>query len=147
MIIIEHSSWNQIQLMKTDSWLWKTFGLINQGLHKLTINTLREKEFKEGDLVWKIVLLIGTKDPTFGKWSPNQEGPLIVSQVIPRRAYRLVQMQGQEQDKALNGKFLKKNIIHLFGKIIETKRLVVIGQLPSLEKWSNHVSSNIWCIQ
>ena len=40
---------------------------------------LREKEFKEGDLVWKTIRSIGTKDPTFGKWSPNWEGPLIVS--------------------------------------------------------------------
>ena len=29
------------------------------------------KQFSEGDLVWKVKLLIGSKDSKFGKWSPN----------------------------------------------------------------------------
>ena len=40
---------------------------------------IMKKEFKEGNLVWKTILLIRTKDLTFGKWSPNWEGPLAVS--------------------------------------------------------------------
>ena len=33
---------------------------------------VKHKSFGEGDLVWKVVLPIGSKDPRFGKWSPNQ---------------------------------------------------------------------------
>jgi hypothetical protein len=29
------------------------------------------KEFQVGDLVWEAVLPLGTKDATYGKWSPN----------------------------------------------------------------------------
>ena len=67
-----------------------------------------KKEFKEGDLVWKTILPIRIKDSTFGKLSPNCKGPLIVSQVILKGAYHLIDMQGQELDKAINSKFLKR---------------------------------------
>ncbi len=33
------------------------------------------KDFSEGELVWKLILPIGTRDSKFGKWSPNWEGP------------------------------------------------------------------------
>ena len=36
---------------------------------------VRLKTFQVGDLVWKIILPIGTKDHKFGKWSPSREGP------------------------------------------------------------------------
>jgi hypothetical protein len=29
------------------------------------------KEFQVGDLVWEVVLPLGTKDAAYGKWSPN----------------------------------------------------------------------------
>ena len=58
--------------------------------------------------MWKTILPIRIGDSTFGKWSPNKEGPLIISQLIPRGAYRLINMQGQELDKLINDKFLKK---------------------------------------
>jgi hypothetical protein len=29
------------------------------------------KKFQVGDLVWEAVLPLGTKDATYGKWSPN----------------------------------------------------------------------------
>ena len=41
---------------------------------------VRPKIFVVGDLVWKVILLIGTKDSYLGKWSPNWEGPYLVSQ-------------------------------------------------------------------
>jgi hypothetical protein len=47
------------------------------------------KEFVEGDLVWKLILLIGSRDPIYGKWSPNWEGPYQISQCVPGNAYRL----------------------------------------------------------
>ena len=55
---------------------------------------LRKKEFNEGNLVWKIILPIGIRDLAFDKWSLNWEGLLIVSQVIPNGAYRLIDTQG-----------------------------------------------------
>jgi len=32
---------------------------------------VKAKEFADGDLVWKLVLPVGTKSSKFGKWSPN----------------------------------------------------------------------------
>lgn len=39
------------------------------------IMKVRIKSFQVNDLVWKIILPIGTKDNKFGKWSPSWEGP------------------------------------------------------------------------
>jgi len=36
---------------------------------------VKSKEFIDEDLVWKLILPIGTKSSKFGKWSPNGEGP------------------------------------------------------------------------
>ena len=38
---------------------------------------VRPKTFAIGDLVWKVILPFGTKDPYLGKWSPNWEGPYL----------------------------------------------------------------------
>ena len=32
---------------------------------------IKMKSFEEGKLVWKIILLVGSKDKELGKWSPN----------------------------------------------------------------------------
>jgi hypothetical protein len=32
---------------------------------------VKAKQFHEGELVWKLILPIGTKDSVYGKWSPN----------------------------------------------------------------------------
>ena len=39
------------------------------------------KQFSEGDLVWKVKLLIGSKDSKFSKWSPNWKD-LIGSNIV-----------------------------------------------------------------
>ncbi|CAL2247883.1 unnamed protein product [Prunus armeniaca] len=39
---------------------------------------VKQKTFAEGDLVWRAVLPIGTKDPRFSKFSPNWEGLFII---------------------------------------------------------------------
>nr|ABB47000.1 retrotransposon protein, putative, unclassified [Oryza sativa Japonica Group] len=39
------------------------------------------KSFSEGELVWKLILPIGTCDNKFGKWSPNWEGPFQIYKV------------------------------------------------------------------
>ena len=43
---------------------------------------VQHRTFDEGDLVWKIILPIGLKDPRFGKWSPNWEGPFQIHRVL-----------------------------------------------------------------
>ena len=66
------------------------------------------KSFEVGDLVWKLRLPIGVKDNRFGKWSPNWEGPYIVSRCAPGNSYFLKELDGEEFDRALNGKYLKR---------------------------------------
>jgi hypothetical protein len=69
---------------------------------------VKVKQFAEGDLVWKALLPIGTKYSTFGKWSPNWEGPLRVVRCTPGDAYILKTLLGEEFTTAINGRYLKK---------------------------------------
>ena len=69
---------------------------------------VKVKEFADGDLVWKLVLPIGTKSSKFGKWFPNWEGPYRVNRSAPGNAYILETLEGVEFPKALNEKYLKK---------------------------------------
>jgi len=69
---------------------------------------VKAKSFNQGDLVWKLVLPIGTKDPKFGKWSPKWEGQYKVSRCVPGNAYILETLEGEEFFSTLNGKYLKK---------------------------------------
>jgi len=69
---------------------------------------VKAKEFVDRDLVWKLILPIGTKSPKFGKWSPNWEGPYRINRSAPSNAYILETLKGVEFPRALNGKYLKK---------------------------------------
>ena len=69
---------------------------------------VKAKSFDQGDLVWRLVLPIGTKDPKFGKWSPTWEGPYKISRSVPANAYILETLEGEEFFSALNVKYLKK---------------------------------------
>jgi hypothetical protein len=69
---------------------------------------VKVKQFAEGDLVWKALLPIGTKYSTFGKWSPNWEGPFQVVRCTPGNAYILKTLLGEEFTAAINGRYLKK---------------------------------------
>ena len=69
---------------------------------------VKAKEFADGDLVWKLILPIGTKSLKFGKWSPNWEGPYWINRSAPGNAYILETLKGVEFPRALNGKYLKK---------------------------------------
>ena len=69
---------------------------------------VKAKSFDQGDLVWKLVLPIGTKDPKFGKWSPTWEGPYKISRCVPGNTYILETLEGEEFFSTLNGKYLKK---------------------------------------
>ena len=66
------------------------------------------KTFQVGDLVWKTILPIGTKDHKFGKWSPSWEGPYKIVKVIAGNSYMMETMQGERPPRALNGRYLKK---------------------------------------
>jgi hypothetical protein len=66
------------------------------------------KSFQVGDLVWKTILPVGTKDHKFRKWSPSWEGPYTIVKVITRNSYMLKTMQGEHLPRALNGRYLKK---------------------------------------
>jgi len=68
----------------------------------------KAKEFTDGDLVWKLILPIGTKNSKFVKWSPNWEGLYRVSRSAPGNAYILETLEGVGFPRALNGKYLKK---------------------------------------
>jgi len=69
---------------------------------------VKAKEFADGDLVWKLILPIGTKSSKFGKWSPNWEGPYWINWSSPGNAYILETLEGVEFPRALNGKYLKR---------------------------------------
>jgi hypothetical protein len=43
---------------------------------------VKEKLFQVGDLVWKMILPVGSKSNKFEKWSPNWEGPYRIEEVI-----------------------------------------------------------------
>ncbi len=66
------------------------------------------KSFSEGELVWKLILPIGTRDNKFDKWSPNWEGPFQIYNVVSKGAYMLQGLDGEVYGRALNGKYLKK---------------------------------------
>jgi len=69
---------------------------------------VKVKEFADGDLVWKLILPIGTKSSKFGKRSPNLEGPYWINRSAPGNAYILETLEGVELPRALNEKYLKK---------------------------------------
>jgi hypothetical protein len=69
---------------------------------------VKARQFAEGDLVWKVLLPIGTKYSAFGKWSPNCEGPFRVVRCAPGNAYILKTLLGEEFTAAINGRYLKK---------------------------------------
>ena len=66
------------------------------------------KNFQVGDLVWKVILPIGSKDRKFGKWSPSWEGPFKITRVVPGNSYLVESVQGILLPRAINGKYLKK---------------------------------------
>jgi hypothetical protein len=50
---------------------------------------VKAKSFQVGDLVWKIILPIGSKSNKFGKWSPSWEGPYKVVRVCSGNSFML----------------------------------------------------------
>ena len=61
----------------------------NKRVAKWYHKKVKAKEFADGDLVWELILPIGTKSSKFGKWSPNWEGPYRVNRSTLGNAYIL----------------------------------------------------------
>jgi hypothetical protein len=68
----------------------------------------KAKSFQVGDLIWRTILLLRSKDRKFGKWSSSWKGPYKITHVISGNAYLLQTLQGKDLPKALNGCFLKQ---------------------------------------
>jgi hypothetical protein len=66
------------------------------------------KSFSQGELVWKLILPIGTRDNKFSKWSSNWEGPFQIHKVVSKGVYMLQGLDGEVYVRALNCKYLKK---------------------------------------
>ena len=69
---------------------------------------VKVNNFAKGDLVWKLILPIGSKDSKVGKWTPTWEGPFRINRCVPGNKYILKTLEGEEFSRALNGKYLKK---------------------------------------
>jgi hypothetical protein len=57
---------------------------------------VKAKSFQVGDLVWKTVLPLRSKDRKFGKWSPSWEGSYKVIHVMSGNAYLLQTLHGKD---------------------------------------------------
>jgi hypothetical protein len=66
-----------------------------------------EKSFQVGDLVWKMILPLGTRSGKFSKWSPSWEGSFRVIWVVSGKAYFVEDLEGHSLLKVLNRKYLK----------------------------------------
>jgi hypothetical protein len=66
------------------------------------------KSFQVGDLVWELVLPIGTKDPAYGKWSPNWHDPYCILVTTPGNSYCMETLEGVRFSRNMNGKYLKR---------------------------------------
>ena len=69
---------------------------------------VRLKDFQIDDLVWKVILPVGSRSRKFGKWSPNWEGPLRIARIVPGNSYLVETLEGYMLPRAINGKYLKK---------------------------------------
>jgi hypothetical protein len=69
---------------------------------------VKEKLFQVRNLVWKMILPIGSRSSKFGKWSPNWEGPYRIEEVILKKFYMVQNIQGTLLPSAINEKYLKK---------------------------------------
>jgi hypothetical protein len=69
---------------------------------------VKKKSFQIGELVWKTILPIGSRNNKFGKWSPNWECPFKVIGIVHGNTYFVEDLPRKKLSKALNDKYLKK---------------------------------------
>ena len=70
----EYSEAMMIELKALDGKILQEFGHIMIQKSKVAWaynKQVRRKSFEERELIWKVVLLIGSKDRELGKWSPS----------------------------------------------------------------------------
>jgi len=67
---------------------------------------VQPREFKEGDLVLRKILLLPTDDHS--KWAPNYEGPYVVKKAFSRGALILTGMDGEDLRRPVNSDSIKK---------------------------------------
>jgi hypothetical protein len=79
---------------------------------------VKEKSFQVRDLVWNMILPIGSNSNKFRKWSPNWERPYRIEEVIPKNSYMVQSVQGTSLPRVLNGKYLEI-YYQVFGKTLE----------------------------
>ena len=70
------------------------------------------KSFEVGELVWKIILSVGSKDKEYIK----------VHQVLPRNAYWLANLQGEPHKRFINGKYMKKHFSTMWGIVKNSQK-------------------------
>jgi hypothetical protein len=105
---------------------------------------VKEKSFQVRDLVWKMILPLGSHDRKFGKWSPGWEGPLRVTRVMRGNSYLMEMIEDQQIAKAINEKYLKKYLLGVIypgyhGPPVTTQNFW-IWMVPSSNKWlGNHI--------
>ncbi|KAL1326344.1 hypothetical protein AAHE18_13G221400 [Arachis hypogaea] len=68
---------------------------------------IKEKSFKIGELVLKVILPIEKKLKFLGKWSHNWEGPFQVIGVFSGNAYHIKDIESRKVVNSINGKYLK----------------------------------------
>jgi hypothetical protein len=67
---------------------------------------VRPREFKEGDLVLRKIILLPGEDRS--KWAPNYEGPYIVKKAFSGGALILTRMDGEDVVRVVNSDSIKK---------------------------------------
>ena len=101
---------------------------------------VRSKSFQVGELVWKTILLIGSKSNQFGKWSPNWECPYKVIKVIFGNSYMLETLQGEGLPRAINGRYLKGYFPSVWQEASVLSKQWPIHVLPLEQKWLMYTS-------
>ncbi|XP_073051301.1 uncharacterized protein [Primulina eburnea] len=81
--------------------------LQKQKIARIYNKIVNKKSFHEGEVVWKAILPLGTKDRELGKWSPNWEGPFKVHKVLDGNAYCLSSLDGHPHKICINVKYIK----------------------------------------
>jgi hypothetical protein len=76
---------------------------------KMYNKRVREKSFKVGNLVWKMILLGGSWDNKFRKWSRSWEDPYKVTRIVSGNEYFLENLERRELPQSLNGKYPKRS--------------------------------------
>ncbi|KAA3482637.1 RNA-directed DNA polymerase (Reverse transcriptase), Ribonuclease H [Gossypium australe] len=101
MVILSEICQNEVK------WIQSRYGQLNlieekklKAIRHAYDKKVRPREFHEGDLVLKNIILI-QKD-FIGKWMPNSEGPYVVKQAFSGEALILIEMDGKNLPNPVN---------------------------------------------